>query len=301
MPTNNVCIFDSIYSLPGYLFLNDEEDGFRLTWAMDAGWNTEESTCKNSQVPNSPLRNGIDSAAFIVTSQDTWERFHYDCYSGKRLFLDDEKKNLPQSDGIRVISEAFLHVDALLGEILDRRKNMPESNPEFIYNLISLQYSGRVADLIITFIRKKKPGSLGVFVQVDLFTGRFQEQDWVKSLDTKDASALRKWCNALALNRRMKQVRAGPYSVEINAKSTDWGRLCKESYFDNDKDDDLLPSVWKEYVESAESTLNRKAPKMISFSSLYPACDLITNMALTSCLPVASLRSKHSPIKLIYG
>jgi hypothetical protein len=274
--------------------LNDEEDGFRLTWAMDA-WDTDEAMRKN-EIADSPLRAGIDSSATIISSQDTWEEFHSELYSGKRLVPE---KDSPVS-GVSVVSEAFLHVDALLGEILDSRKGVSESHPEFYYNLISIHHGGRVADLIITFIRKQKSGSLGVFVLVDLFTGRFQERDWVKNLGTKDTSSLRSWCNALALNRRMRQVRAGPYSIEVK-HSIDWGRLCQESYFDLDEEDDITPSVWREYVESAESILTRKPPKFISLSSLYPDCDLVTNKAITSCLPVASLQCKNSPSQLVYG
>jgi hypothetical protein len=290
--------FDLVCNLPGYLFFNDEEDGFRLTWAMEE-WNTDEGQC-TGEIADSPLaKTGIDSAATIISHQDTWEVFYTDVHSGKRLPPPDNDESSAAS-GIGIVSEAFLHIDALLGEILDRRKGISETHPEFYYNLISVNNAGRVADLIITFIRKQKSGSLGVFIKVDLFTGRYQELDWVKSLGMKDTSALRSWCNTLALNRRMRQVRAGPYSIEAK-HSIDWGRLCNDSYFDYDKEDDVAPSFWRGYVENAESIMTKKPPKSISLSSLYPHCDLVTNKAITSCLPVASLQCKHSPVELVYG
>jgi hypothetical protein len=261
---------------------------------MDS-WDSEEVACRD-EIPTSPLSDGIDSAATIISTQDTWEEFHSDQSSGQRLPVD---KNSAAS-GISVVSEAFLHIEILLGDIIAGRKGVSEQHPEFNYNVISVDSAGRVADLIITFIRKTKSVSLGVFVQVDLFTGKYQEQDWVRSLGAKDTSSLRKWCNTLALNRRMRQLRAGPYSIEAK-HSIDWCRLCKESYFDHDEEDDAAPSVWQEYVGSAESILTRKPPKFISLSSLYPACDLVSNKAIISCLPVASLRCKHSPIELVYG
>lgn len=313
-------LFDYILEFPGYLFLNDEDDGFRLTWAMDL-WDID-GTCK-SEITASPLTNGIDSVANIISSQETWEEFHSDKYTGRRL-IPVENTPVP---GVRVVSEAFLHVDVLLGAIIES-KSFSESNPNFCYNLISVHHAGRTVDLIITFLRRQKPGSLGVFVRVDLFTGRYEEQDWVKSLCTKDASSLQAWCNTLALNRRMKQIRAGPYSIEAK-HCIDWGRLSKESYFDCDEEDDFTPSVWREYVENQKNITTKKPPKFLSLSSLYPDCDLVTNKAITgtcqetikrlelieffnpslkaciflfaACLPVASLQCKKSPIQLVYG
>ena len=139
-----------------------------------------------------------------------------------------------------------------------------------------------------------------MFVRVDLFSGRFEELDWVKSMGAKEVSSLRRWCNALALNRRMKQMKAGPYSINMR-HAIDWGKLCKETYFDYDEEDDFSPSVWKDYVESRENILTKQPPKYISLASLYPDCDMVSNRAIINCIPVSSLKSKHSPIELVYG
>jgi hypothetical protein len=283
---------DAVWNLPGYLFLNDEEDGYRMTWVTDS-WNVQEAGCEN-KLPTSPLANGIESSTqAIVTVEDTWEACRSERYTGSRKY-EKEKSD------IRIAFEAFLHVDVLLNEITSRRKNFSNRHPEYYYNLISVTCGGRIAELVITFILQNKPGSLGVFVRVDLFTGRFQEQEWIKSVGTHDIFSLRSWANAIALNRRMRQMRAGPYS--INAKHCiDWGRLCKESYFDMDQEDDFDPSIWKPYVGSAQTMLTQKVPKQISFASLYPDCDLITNHAVTSKSPVSSLKSRGTPIQLVYG
>jgi hypothetical protein len=286
------CIFDYVIELPGYLFFNDEEDGFRLTWVMEQ-WNCDEFTCRR-KMTDSPFSTGATAA--VLTAQQTWEKIICDQYTGERLVGE---KGTEQC-GLRITSESFLQVDILLGEILSGRKGISEIHPEFHYNLISVHANGRVADLIIAFIRKRKPGSLGVFVQIDLFTGRYLEQDWVKSVGTKDSSSLRSWCSTLALNRRMKQKRSGPYSVD-KKHTIDWSRLCIESPFDPDEADDYAPEFWEDYVSGAESLLSSTAPKFVSLSSLYPDCDLITNKAITSCLPVAALRSKNSPTELVYG
>ena len=282
---------DAVWNLPGYMFLNDEEDGYRMTWVTDS-WNVQEAGCEN-KLPTSPLANGIESTQAIVTVEETWEACRSERYTGSRRY---EK----ETSGIRIAFEAFLHVDVLLNEITSRRKNFSNRHPEYYYNLISVTCSGRIAELVITFILQDKPGALGVFVRVDLFTGRFQEQEWIKSVGTHDIFSLRSWANAIALNRRMRGMRAGPYS--INAKHCiDWGRLCKESHFDLDQEDDFDPSIWKPYVGSAQTMLTQKVPKHISFASLYPDCDLITNHAVTSKSPVSSLKSRGSPIQLVYG
>ena len=281
-------IFDSVLNVPGHLFVNDEEDGFRLTWVVDH-WNCGEFQCRG-QLTEYQFPNRVVGA--VLTFEDTWEEFACDRYSGKRLDANKGTQNV----GLRISSEAYLHVHVLLKEILRKRTF---SSAAFHYNLISVHTMGRVADLIIVFTRKEKSGSLGVFVQVDLFTGCYQEQDWVKrkTLGTRDedVSSLRSWCSALALSRRMRQRCSGPYS--INTKhSTDWSRLCVETAFDADEADDYDPEIWQDYVNGTTST----TPKFISLSSLYPDCDLITNNAITSCLPVSALRSKSSPLELVY-
>eukprot|EP00980_Cylindrotheca_fusiformis_P007003 scaffold1470_cov195-Cylindrotheca_fusiformis.AAC.3 len=282
-------IFDSILQLPGYLLFNDEEDGFRITWVLDE-WDIQISKC-HEEASTSPLQSGFISSTPILSVQDTWEDFHYDSHSGKRVLLEDEAS----ASGVSVANEVFLHVDVLLGEILNRRKGVSESYPEYFYNLVTVTDGGRVAQIVITFLRKEKPGSLGMFVNVDLFTGKAQELDWVKSTGTLDTSALRMWTNTLALNRRMRHVAAGPFSINAKGHSRDWGRLCKELNFDYDEEDDYDPSFWSEFIGNTQT---KRPPKLISLASIYPDCDLVTNDAITSCLPVSSLQCKNAPVQL---
>lgn len=290
--TGSLAMFDSVLQLPGYMLFNDEEDGFRITWVLDQ-WNLEESACKR-EIRNSPLQSGFVATTPILSVQDTWEELQYDAYSGRRVFLDDGAT----VSGVSVANEVFLHVDILLGEILNRRKGVYETYPDYYYNLISVTNGGRVAQLVIAFLRKEKPGSLGIFVNVDLFTGKAQELDWVKSTGTMDTSSLRAWSNSLALNRRMRHVGAGPFSINTKGHSRDWGLLCKELYCDWDEEDDYDSAFWSEFVGNTQA---KRPPKFISFASIYPDCDLVTNHAITSCLPVSSLQCKNSPIQLVYG
>ena len=204
---------DALWNLPGYILLNDEEDGYRLTWVTDS-WNVQEAGCEN-KLPTSPLANGTESTQAIVTVEETWEACRSERYTGSRRY---EK----ETSDIRIAFEAFLHVDVLLNEITSRRKNFSNRHPEYYYNLISVTCSGRVAELVITFILQNKPGALGVFVRVDLFTGRFQEQEWIKSVGTHDIFLLRSWPNAVRV------MRAGPCSIK-SPLLPERGEKCKSS------------------------------------------------------------------------
>mmetsp|Transcript_39704 Transcript_39704/g.95907 ORF Transcript_39704/g.95907 Transcript_39704/m.95907 type:complete len:627 (-) Transcript_39704:43-1923(-) len=292
--------FNSVFQLPGYLVLNDEEDGFRLTWVMEQ-WNVPEKGRK-TQTGDSVLTNGFAPVSNILSRQDTWEEICYETSTGKRVPIDPTAETpLNATSGSIVSCEAFLHIDILLGEILSRRKKkVSESHPEFFYNLISIAFGGQVADLVVVFLRGGgKPGALGVFVRVDLFSGITQELDWVQGRKVEDLASLRAWSNSLALNRRMRHVRAGPFSVNTKGHSRDWGRLCQEfTYIDYDEKDDYNSASWLEYVTNPQ---NKRPPKRVSLSSVYPDCDLVTNNAITSCLPVSCLQCKDSPIQLIYG
>lgn len=282
-------------NVPGYLFLNDESDGFRLTWSIE-DWNVEDGSFETSKIKESPIMGGVDPTTPILSTETTWERFDSHLWSGERIMPATGKPS-----GVRVVYESFLHIDVLLSNILSRRKGMSEMQPaEYVYNLISVTNAGRVAELIITFIRTQRPGSLGVFVKVDLFSGRYQELSWMKNTNSRDPGALRNWCNALALNHRMKELRIGPYAVTRD-HAIDWSKLCTEKCFDPDEDDDFAPSFWEDYVESGEAIATRKPPKFVSLSALYLDCDLITNKAISDCIPVSSLQGKDSPTQLVYG
>lgn len=294
------------FNAPGYLFLNDEGDGFRLTWSTEECFLVLEEPGLINVSTGSPLGDAeVSLTADIVSRQQAWEEMICDIASGEQIFPSispraGDGRDLQHRD-LGVVNEAFLHVDVLLAEILAKRKGISERHPEFVYNLISVDCGGRVADLVVAFFRKKRSYSLGVFVKVDLFTGSYHELDWVQSIETKDASSLQLWCNRLALNRRMKQVRAGPYSVDTKL-SMDWTRLSRETYtFDNDEEDDYDEAYWREFVHGIEAEkMKRKPPKLITLSSLYPSCDVITNQALLACQPVLSMRAKDSPVHLVY-
>jgi hypothetical protein len=167
---------------------------------------------------------------------------------------------------------------------------------------------------------------------------------------------LRKWRNVLAINRRLRSVGAGPYSIHTTTTTTEkdnnthllsinWGHRVVEaagggaggstsgggssgpglaSYsLVHDELDDYNPTIWRSYCENVihrnhpsassaaaiaaatKTTRTKREPvphKKISFSSLYPDCDLVTNQAVRLYQPVPVLLvSKAAPVQLFYG
>ena len=299
-------LYNTYFRAPGYLLFNDEGDGFRLTWASEECFlvsSVLEKVLTDSHFVacNRDSTNGVN----ILSQQNTsWIEKRCHGVTGESIIHDPSAPDKPSQAQVGIINESFLHIDILLADILSRRKGMSETHPDFCYSLISVNHIGRIAEFVIVFTRKKKSSSLGVFVKIDLFSGLFVELDWVQSKGTKDTLSLQKWCNKLALNRRMKEMRAGPFSVE-EKNPLDWTRLSKETFgFDNDEEDDYDESYWRDFVQQEGANVGktiRQAPKLVTLSSLYPCCDIITNHPIISCDPVMSIRAKASPIQLAYA
>jgi hypothetical protein len=271
----------------------------------------------------------------IITLESSWEEHFVSAISGRPIYPQPQRSLLigrGYDFCASIVSEAYLHVDRILALILENRKGVVPSGqlkqhqphrqmlPEFCYNLISIQDSGRVAQLLIAFLRPKLGYALGIFVDVDLFLGVYEERNWVQDRQIRDAASLHFWCTKLTMNRRMKQVRAGPYSLKDGETTyMDWTKLCREvGNINPDRDDDFDPSCWDAFESSSSNdNVDKKQKlgndlrqrsssqlpnsKIVSLASLYPCCDLVTNQALIDCRPVPSIRAKKSPIQLVYG
>jgi hypothetical protein len=299
-------LYNTYFRAPGYLLFNDEGDGFRLTWASEECF-LVSSVLEEVLMDSHFVAYDRDSTTGVnILSQqnNSWVETRCDGMTGESIIYDPSTNDKPSQAQVGIVNESFLHIDVLLAEILSRRKGMSETHPDFCYSLISVNHIGRIAEFVIVFTRKKKSSSLGVFVKIDLFCGLFVELDWVQSKGIKDTVSLQKWCNKLALNRRMKEMRAGPFSVE-EKNPLDWTRLSKETFgFDNDEEDDYDESYWRDFVQQGGANVGkpvRQAPKLVTLSSLYPCCDIITNYPIISCDPVMSIRAKDSPIQLAYA
>lgn len=311
------------------MLFNDEDDGFRITWITRARSIEEyEEVCSN-EASNSIFRNVPN--AIVPTRSDivaptegyVWQECLADTLTGFRA--TDERDVAEHSDGLNIEFEVYLSVDALLSDIICRRrqsslfKKSPYHNekvffmPEHFYNLISASPDTLKVILVVTFSNKEKmihsskkvPSALGVFVEVNLFDQTYSEIQWVQHPSCSDASAMKRWSDSLALNWRMRQCRVGVFCLdtsEIGQHLVNWSCKTHERNVDEDLRDDCDVKIWGGYVKRRNgSKENAAPPKDISMSSLYPYCDLITNRAVFTAIPVRKIPSRRSPIELTYG
>jgi len=336
-----------------YLLFNDEDDGYRMTWAVfpmvDNGGvvihspqKIEKLLSKAGVFKIQPERNDI----VTVTDEHVWEEFWSDSRTGcatsqiSSLDIIDDRH-------FHIGFEAYLHIDALLSDLILRRRNILSPNfftgdineeevslrglPDFFYNLVSVSCDGRVVTLVIVFgngqslgmagnhlmrggsnnKHTKTPASFGVFLYIDIFNQSYEEDEWVQHPSRFETVFLRQWCNTLALNRRMKEMRVGVFCVGQDDLSVKGGSLplgavkTHESNTGEDEASDRNPDIWRQYANRSglSSKLSNKMepPKEVAMSSLYPYCDVVTNRAVLSCKPVSKIRCRNSPVELCYG
>ncbi len=315
-------------ALSAYVLFNDEDDGFRITWITVADSIEDcEEVCAN-EARTSLFSNANDTIRptrgdIVAPSEGyVWQECLTDSLTGYRAV--DHSSVAEPLEGLSIAFEVYLHIDALLSDIISRRqsslfKKSPYHNqkvffmPEFFYNLISASPDALKIMLVVTFSNKEKmmrstkkvPSALGVFVEVNLFDQSYREIQWVQHPSCNDTSSMKQWCNSLALNWRMKQCRVGVFCLDssgIGQHLANWSCGTHECNVDEDLRDDYSVKLWKYYVERRYTSKESIAPpKDISMSSLYPYCDVITNRAVHDAIPVRRISSRSSPIELIYG
>jgi hypothetical protein len=251
-----------ISDFDGYLLFNDEADGYRICWI-------QLSQCKigchsnNNQFAR--LQYKVDANILCLPVSDVdWEPISNHPHGN----LDCNSYEFPQ-----VKLMAYLHVDALLCDVLSRRLSnfTTRQLPNFSYSLLSVE-SGRTVELVIVFennhlsLELKKgyiPPSLGVFVRLDLVTLSYEERSWTYSdADLCDETLFSKWCASLSFFRR---AICCPNNCNILAKN--WHAVGRH------KDIRSL---------------------CVSF------CDHFSNEALLDMKPLRSLQSSASPVTLYY-
>ncbi len=290
--------YDTYYSAPGYLLVNNEKKSVRLYWATEKAF--LKPSCLLDVSVDSRFVNGTTGSEILEHSpRPSWTKVCRNKMDGTTIYGHGDTDSL--STQVSIVNECVVHIDILLSTILSRRKGFSDMKPEFHYSLVSVNSGGRIADFVVVFPRPKKRRWLGFYVRIDLFTGTFVELDWVQCKERQNMVHLRLWCEELALNRRMSDLRAGPFCVTGKHHSQDWTNVSFETWhFDNDEDDDYDESYWRDFVlEYQEGKF--QAPKAVTFSSLYPCCDVIWNHPIIALEPVMSIRAKDSPIQLVYN
>ena len=340
-------LFDTNVS-SAYMLFNDEDDGFRITWIQS--FKEEASDCTSAvkciPLPLHKIQAVRNDIVTVTDEHETWEACLSDPRTGLIHQSDNDAadslhhtttKECP-SHQLNIDFEVYLHIDALLIDILTRRQqsssmfqmspyqsDMVRFIPNFYYNLISVSGDGLDVILVIVFSNKEKmimqsssqtnasskkklPAALGVVIKFSLFNQSYDELRWVQHPSCDDDSSMKQWCNSLALNWRMKECGVGVFCLEQSTLKNDtWKCETHERNVDEDLEDDYNCDLWSEYVihkEEAKLSKNRQAvapPKDISMSSLYPHCDVITNRAVYDAIPVKKISSRKSPTELIYG
>jgi len=317
-------------ALSAYMLFNDEDDGFRITWAtvvdsldQNEGASFDVESSNPFFHPNTIRPSRYDIVVRSSSEDNTWE----ECLSNPETGYSHTDCNICHADqycseGLNIGYEAYLHIDALLSDIISRRRSSlflksPYQKecvffmPEFFYNLIGVLPESLKVVLVIVFSNKemmmhsnkKVPSALGVILEVNLFDQSYDELKWVQHPSCNESSSMKEWCNSLALNWRMRECNVGIFCLE-SCKLENWVCGTHECNVDEDLNDDFNVDFWSDYVERRNSSKKKSlvvAPKDVSMSSLYPYCDVVTNQAVHNAVPVKRMASRNSPIELIYG
>ena len=304
----------------GYLVLNDESDGFRIFWIvlLPSPDIPVDITLRSLQSPQQKI---VPQRRDIVIATDNRQ--------AGTSFLDSmieplwakasnglismEHGGRENVGGLEIVFEGYLKVDALLSDIIRRRKKMIFRNmdsveimPDYYYNMVSIT-EGRTAKLVIVFDNPGQtkvsntrqtsgPASLGVFLTLDLLDQSYTENRWLQHPTCKGSGFLRQWSNKLATNERMIEMNVGPYCHSTT--QTFFGIETHE--IDVIDEDDENFSFWADYVSGKQKNSTALPPKSVAMSSLYPFCDLIKNDAVVSAIPVHQIHCKQFPLELYY-
>lgn len=311
--------------ISAYMLFNDEDDGFRITW-IDQFSSHEGTQRQHNNVSIRPPHLITSTRTDILTPPDvqTWEMYTYNAETG-HIFTDNS--GTKHTTGLTIAFEAYLRVDALLSDILDRRQSSlfrksPYQNesvrfmPDFSYNLLSVSQDGLGVLLVIVFCNREKmmqqttekpPSALGLFVNLNIYDQSYDEVKWVQHPSCNDEKSMKEWCKSLALNWRQKETQVGVFCLNENdakRRLENWKGGTHEYNTDEDIDDDCNATLWSSFVLNWECATKKNsvaAPKDVSMSSLFPFCDVVTNQAVCKGIPVTTISSKKSPIELVYG
>jgi hypothetical protein len=255
--------------IPSYLFLVDEEDGFRLTWITESSWqisechtasveslwqNNNSMNCASKQDPKQPflVRSNADSSIVVQLSDVDagWEVLNSDSSSEKSRLL------------FNISFSGFLSAASLLKDILFRRPHLinprfcdtKSALPIFTYHLVQVS-EGRIAEMLLIFsVGPIGKGCIGVFIEVDLLTQDYREIEWVQhgSSDVPPVG-----CGSLAFSRRRKTCVSRSSSVS-------------------------------------------KVSKDILLEDMYPDCVTMDNLAVRVQVPINSMCARSAPVQIDY-
>ena len=299
--------------LSAHILLNDEDDGFRMSWITSFGSVSQESGFLHRPGGTRPTRRDI----VTIPEEHVWElKTSYSRSSRTR----PNPPNIDHSE-LEVAFEIYLSADALMSDILHRRKHVtifgksPYQNdgvrfmPDYCYNLVSVAPDEMSVILVLVLNKSEKmiqtstkiASAMGVFLGLNLYDQSYDELQWVYH---NNSLSLKSWCKSLALNWQLKKTRVGVFCVGptvVDACSR-WSCRTHEHNCNEDLEDDTNVALWSDYLQKRKSVKKKEltTPKAISMSSLYPSCDIVSNRAVQTAAPVTRLTSRQSPIEIVY-
>jgi hypothetical protein len=216
--------------LVAYIFLIDEEDGFRTTWIQESLWNDRETffqyvlpvwECEKAEANTDNVsdheqrrfkpyvvHSTVETRIVVQVSEidSGWEQIISDPTIAKKCEPYSDEMCRRMAPRFTIAFTGFLSITALLSDILTRRPtlvnpvfcNLGSPLPNFTYHLIQVK-DGRIVEVLLVFsVGKVGSGCVGVFVEVDLLTQDYQEMEWIRhqAHDTPPST-----CAKLALDR----------------------------------------------------------------------------------------------------
>lgn len=290
---------------PAYLFLIDEEDGYRLTWIREAAWHESElkhrrvrsiwnddaccdyggSSSKEQQQQHrkqqAVIRSTVDTRIVVpVSTVDAgWETVVVDRQTGAILDVTNESEDNQIGPQFKIEFTGFLSATSLLFSILLRRPSLVRPRfdgtvatlpSSYSYHLVGVNGRGRTIELLLVFSvgLGGGQGCIGVFVEVDLLTQDYREREWIRhaAADTPPAS-----CGFLAMDRRRRQLCPFDYSCSAISIAGEMHRS------------------WTKFGNDASLLV-----------SLYPDCHTMDNLAVRRQIPIMSMSACSAPIEVAY-
>lgn len=305
-------------ALSAYILFNDEDDGFRITWIAPFG--TMPQLVEYRFKPRTIQSSRRDILTILSMPEEEWEMNITDSVTGQ---VYQPPTKVDGSD-LEVSFELYLNVDALLSDILDRRKKSSmfrqspyQSSsvrfiPEFCYNLVSVDTDELHVTLVLVFSNREKmminarkknamPSVIGVVVRLSLCDQSYDELEWVYHNDSR---SMKQWCKSLALNMRMRESRVGIFCTRLSSTIPNWLCDVHEHNSDEDLEDDRNVALWTQYAKKRNNAAKKNLvmdPKSISMSSLFPYCDVVSNRAVQTAVPLSRMTSRCSPVEVVYG
>ncbi len=301
--------------LSAHMLFNDEDDGFRITWInpFKGGGGGDYATTRAAKcipLPSHKIQAARNDIIVVTNEHETWEECLSDPHTGLIHPRSDNNdttdsshtKNTECSPQLGIPYEVYLHIDALLLDILARRQQSSsmfqmspyQSDtvrfiPNFYYNLISVSEDGLDVTLVIVFSNKEKmmmqtssssssssqlssatkkklPAALGVVITLCIFNQTYDELKWVQHPSCEDDSSMKQWCNSLALNWRMKECRVGVFCLEQSTmmKNDTWVGKTHERNVDEDLEDDYNADLWGKYSIQKEEAKLAKSRRTVA-------------------------------------